>query len=114
MELIQQDPAGNPCAVTRSAELTLDATNDIHHLLVNYQIPAPVFTTCGGSRTFKVLLMLEWVSGNPLKIDTGTATRANVIVRQTPTSGRPGYVDSPGSRVVYPAPACAVRGSPAG
>ena len=90
MELIQLDPAGNPCAVTRSAELKLDATNDIHHLLVNYQIPAPVFTTCGGSRTFKVRLMLDWVSGNPLKIDTGTATRANVIVRQTrPTTKVP-------------------------
>jgi hypothetical protein len=90
MELIQLDPAGNPCAVTRSAELTLDATNDIHHLLVNYQIPAPVFTTCGGSRTFRVRLMLDWVSGNPLKIDTGTATRANVIVRQTrPTTKVP-------------------------
>ena len=89
MELIQLDAAGNPCAVTRSAELKLDATNDIHHLLVNYQIPAPVFTTCGGSRTFKVRLMLDWVSGNPLKIDSGTATRANVIVRQTrPTRAR--------------------------
>ena len=90
MELIQLDPAGNPCAVTRSAERTLDATNDIHHLLVNYQIPAPVFTTCGGSRAFKVRLMLDWVSGNPLKIDSGTATRANVIVRQTrPTTTVP-------------------------
>jgi PASTA domain len=93
MELIQQDPAGNPCAVTRSAELTLDATNDIHHLLVNYQIPAPVFTTCGGSRTFRVRLLLDWVSGNPLKIDSGTATRANVIVRQTrPTTTVPDVV----------------------
>jgi PASTA domain len=93
MELIQQDAAGNPCAVTRSAELTLDATNDIHHLLVNYQIPAPVFTTCGGSRTFKVRLLLDWVSGNPLKIDSGTATRANVIVRQTgPTTTVPDAV----------------------
>jgi PASTA domain-containing protein len=93
MELIQQDPAGNPCAVTRSAELTLDATNDIHHRLVNYQIPAPVFATCGGSRTFKVRLMLDWVSGNPLKIDSGTATRANVIVRQTrPTTTVPDAV----------------------
>ena len=90
MELIQLDQAGNPCAVTRSALLTLDATNDIHHLLVNYQIPAPVFTTCGGSRTFKVRLLLDWVSGNPLKIDTGTATRANIIVRQTrPTTTVP-------------------------
>jgi hypothetical protein len=90
MELIQLDPAGNPCAVTRSAELKLDATNEIHHLLVNYQIPAPVFTTCGGSRTFKVLLMLDWVSGNPLKIESGPAARANVIVRQTrPTTKVP-------------------------
>jgi PASTA domain-containing protein len=90
MELIQLDQAGNPCAVTRSALLTLDATNDIHHLLVNYQIPAPVYATCGGSRTFKVRLLLDWVSGNPLKIDTGTATRANIIVRQTrPTTTVP-------------------------
>ena len=27
--------------------------------------------------------MLRWVSGNPLKIESGPATRANVIVRQT-------------------------------
>jgi hypothetical protein len=90
MELIQQDPAGNPCVVSQSAELTLDATNDIHHLLVNYEIPAPVSTTCGGSRTFKIRLVLDWVSGNPLKIDSGTATRANIIVRQTrPTTTVP-------------------------
>jgi hypothetical protein len=90
MGLIQQDPMGNPCAVTQSAERTLDATNDIHHLLVNYQILAPVSPTCGGSRTFRVRLLLDWVSGNPLKIDSGTATRANVIVRQTrPTTTVP-------------------------
>jgi hypothetical protein len=54
MELIQLDQAGDPCVVTRSAQLTPDATNDIHHVLVNYQITAPVSTTCGGSRTFNV------------------------------------------------------------
>jgi hypothetical protein len=92
MELIQLDPAGSPCNVTRTAGLVLNANNDVHHLLVNYQIPAPVLATCGGSRTFKVRLMLSWDSGNPLKIDSGTATRANVIVRQTRATTSVPYV----------------------
>jgi beta-lactam-binding protein with PASTA domain len=37
-----------------------------------------------------VRLLLDCVSGNPLKIDTGTATRTNIIVRQTrPTTTVP-------------------------
>jgi hypothetical protein len=94
LELIQLDPSGQPCQVTSSRDSQYTISNRAHHFLVEYypgQIN--VSATCGGSRTFKLRSIVTWISGNPVKIESGANTNANIIVTTTaPTTPVPDVV----------------------
>lgn len=57
--------------------------NAVHHLMANFHVTAPIASTCGGSRQFVPVLFVQWVSGNPVKIDGGDL---NVITSARATS----------------------------
>ena len=91
LDLIQLDPTGQPCQVTSTQDVTYTISNRAHHFLVDYgPRQVNVSATCGGSRTFTLRAVVTWISGNPVKIDSGANTNANIIVKTTvPTSTVP-------------------------
>ncbi len=94
LELIQLDPSGQPCHVTSSRDSQYTISNRAHHFLVEYDPgQIDISATCGGSRTFQLRSVVTWISGNPVKIDSGANTYANVIVTTTaPTTTVPDVV----------------------
>jgi hypothetical protein len=94
VDVIQLDRSGQPCQVTSTDDLRYAISNNVHHFLVDYgprQIS--ISAACGGSRTFKLRGVITWISGNPVKIDAGSATNASVIVQSTaPTTTVPNVI----------------------
>jgi PASTA domain len=90
LELIQLDPGGAPCGVAGTPDTQYTITDAVHHFLVDYgPMNVAISPTCGGSRRFVLHIVVTWVAGNAVKIDSGSlfgfrsATNANVIVRST-------------------------------
>ena len=90
LELVQLDPGGAPCAVASTPDTQYTITDAVHHFLVDYgPMTVAISPTCGGSRRFALHIVVSWVFGNAVKIDSGSifgfrsATNANVIVRST-------------------------------
>ena len=84
LDLIQLDPAGQPCQVTSTQDVTYTISNRAHHFLVDYgparsTSPQPV---AGHARSRRARVV-TWISGNPVKIDSGANTNANIIVKTT-------------------------------
>jgi PASTA domain len=94
LELIQLDQSGQPCHVTSSRDVQYTISNRAHHFLVDYDPgQIDISATCGGSRTFKLRSIVTWISGNPVKIESGANTNANIIVTTTaPTRPVPDVV----------------------
>jgi hypothetical protein len=91
LDVIQLDSTGQPCQVTSTPDVTHTISNRAHHFLVDYgPSEVSVSATCGGSRTFRLRGVVTWISGNPVKIDSGANTNANIIVDTTvPTTTVP-------------------------
>jgi PASTA domain len=91
LDLIQLDATGQPCRVTSTPDVKYTISNRAHHFLVDYgPSEVNVSATCGGSRTFRLRGVVTWISGNPVKIDSGANTNANIIVDTTvPTTTVP-------------------------
>jgi hypothetical protein len=90
LELVQLDPGGAPCGVASTPDTQYTITDAVHHFLVDYgPMTVAISPTCGGSRRFALHIVVSWVFGNAVKIDSGSvfgfrsATNANVIVRST-------------------------------
>ena len=84
LDIIQLDPTGQPCQVTSTPDVRYTISNRAHHFLVDYgPREVNVSATCGGSRTFRLRDVVTWISGNPVKIDSGANTNANIIVETT-------------------------------
>lgn len=84
IDVIQLDPSGQPCQVTSTGDQQHSISNDVHHYPLDYgPLQITVSAACSGSRTFKLRGVVTWISGNPVKIDSGSATNASLIVRST-------------------------------
>jgi len=90
LDFIQLDQFGTWCRVLSTPETKYTISNSVHHFLVDYTPPlVSISQTCGGSRRFMLRAIVTWISGNTVKIDSGSnlhyrsATNANVIVRST-------------------------------
>jgi hypothetical protein len=85
VEAIQLDALGFTCKVNRSSERTDIIGIFNHHYNIEYSLPnVPVLATCGGSRNFRVHVVMKWISGNSVKIDGSrpdplTATNAVAV-----------------------------------
>ena len=90
LELVQLDPGNQPCGVASTPDTQYTITDAVHHFLVDYgPMTVAISPTCGGSRRFVLHIVVTWVFGNAVRIDSGSvfgfrsATNANVIVRST-------------------------------
>ena len=90
LEFVQLDPATSRAGwpARRTPQYTI--TDAVHHFLVDYgPMTVAISPTCGGSRRFVLHIVVTWVFGNAVKIDSGSvfgfrsATNASVIVRST-------------------------------
>jgi hypothetical protein len=95
LEFVQLDSHGNFCKVNSTGDTLYDISNHVHHKVINYDLPnVQISSTCGGSRRFLLRVVLVWVSGNPVKIDSGSqpdyhsSTNANVINSVLNTTSR--------------------------
>ena len=96
----QLDQRNRTCNVTNTPETQYTITNAVHHFLVDYgPITVPISQTCGGSRLFRLNILVAWHEGNTVKVDAGSlfefrsSTNANVIVRSTrPTTTVPNVI----------------------
>jgi hypothetical protein len=97
LEFVQLDPNNVPCGVASTPETQYTITDAVHHFLADYgPMTVAISPTCGGSRRFVLHIVVTWVAGNAVRIDSGSvfgfrsATNANVIVRSTaPTTNVP-------------------------
>lgn len=84
LEFNQLNPDGSICQINQSSDDTSPSTdtgpdaqhvyqlpNSVHHLPINYHLTAPVSPNCNGSRRFVLDLHVEWLAGNPIKLDNG-------------------------------------------
>ena len=83
-------PGQPPCGVASTPDTQYTITDAVHHFLVDYgPMTVAISPTCGGSRRFVLHIVVTWVFGNAVRIDSGSvfgfrsATNANVIVRST-------------------------------
>ena len=90
LEFVQLDPDNQPCGVASTPDTQYTITDAVHHFLVDYgPVTVAISPTCGGSRRFVLHIVVTWVFGNAVRIDSGSvfgfrsATNANVIVRST-------------------------------
>jgi hypothetical protein len=71
LEVIQLNAAGRTCNVTTSLTQGDFVSYVPHHYNIPYELDnIPILPACG-SRQFIVRVLVTWVSGNPLKIDSG-------------------------------------------
>jgi hypothetical protein len=100
LELVQLGPDNQPCGVASTPDTQYTITDAVHHFLVDYgPMTVAISPTCGGSRRFVLHMVVTWVFGNAVRIDSGSvfgfrsATNANVIVRSTaPASTVPSLI----------------------
>jgi hypothetical protein len=95
LEFNQLYPDGSVCRIHQSYDPDTGGwyyiDNDVHHLPIRYHVSATVSPNCGGSRQFAPVLWVQWVGGNPVKLDAGSF---NVVsnVRDAPTTTVPNVV----------------------
>lgn len=100
LNFIQLDQRNGYCHVTSTPDTQYTISAAVHHFLVDYAPPPVVISsTCGGSRRFLLHVVVSWVAGSTVKIDSGSvfgfrsATNANVIVRRVvPTTTVPDVI----------------------
>ncbi|MFE9500831.1 hypothetical protein [Streptomyces collinus] len=69
LQVTQLDAQGRPCKITRTANSEDVIKDKPHHYNIPYTLDnIPVFAECG-SRKFQLLVHLQWISGNVVKID---------------------------------------------
>jgi PASTA domain-containing protein len=78
LEAIQLTANGQDCTFTASSWRT-DRVDEIpHHANIAYSLPnVPVLAVCG-SRNFYVRVNMQWVGGNPVKIDGSASDEVHV------------------------------------
>jgi len=72
LEFVQLDAAGSFCRTNSTPDTRYTITNAVHHLVINYDLNPQISATCGGSRRFLLRVVMTHVSGNPVKIDSGS------------------------------------------
>jgi hypothetical protein len=84
--------------VTKSAERTDVIGKYNHHYNIAYALTnVPVLTTCGGSRNFRVRVVMRWISGNSVKID---GTRDDPLVHTNAIAVNSSYASSTSTATV--------------
>lgn len=72
LEFVQLDAAGSFCRTNSSPDTVYSISNSVHHKVINYYMHPQISTVCGGSRRFLLRVVMTYVSGNPVKIDSGS------------------------------------------
>jgi hypothetical protein len=79
LELIQLNPDGGTCTVNQTPEERWFVGNAAHHNMHNYSLSKVPVYPCNGSRAFKMLISVKYVTGVPLKEDGYLFTHGFVI-----------------------------------
>lgn len=92
LEFDQLNLDGSVCSANRDYGITPGQSggtyviyNSVHHQPFYYHVSAPVSQNCGGSRQFLLTLHIEWLEGNPIKLDDGTFSAINSVRATTTT-----------------------------
>jgi hypothetical protein len=94
LELQQLNPDGSTCQVNLGypevggkpvVDEQFGVDNNQHHLPLYWHVSAPVSQLCGGSRKFSVFLLMQFVNGNPIKIEGGNINIVNSATAPTAT-----------------------------
>ncbi|HSZ63580.1 MAG TPA: ricin-type beta-trefoil lectin domain protein [Terriglobales bacterium] len=124
LEFQQLNPDGSLCQVNRAySEIDgkpveqFGVNNAQHHLPIYWHISAPVSQLCNGSRAFSADLHMQYINGNPIKIEGGNINVINSATAQTTrVPGVIGLTEQQARAAVvaaglYLAPAAYVRGA---
>lgn len=94
LELTELNPDGSTCQSYRGypevggkpvVDEQFSAGNPQHHLPLYWHVSAPVSQLCKGSRQFSIFLLMQYVNGNPIKIEGGNINIVNRATAPTAT-----------------------------
>jgi hypothetical protein len=88
LEFVQYYPNHAVCATNVTPDADYLITDSEHHFPIAYHLHAPVLSTCGGSRNFELAVIVTWLGGNAVKIDSGSNPTAFHSITNTSAVNR--------------------------